>query len=42
MELWNWYYLLGHVIEKLSNQKLNDYMKEKFDKIGMKYYFHLD
>ena len=36
--------LLGHVIEKLSNQKLNDYMKENlFDKIGMKNTtFHLE
>ena len=36
--------LLGHVIEKLSNQKLNDYMKENlFDKIGMNNTtFHLE
>ena len=36
--------LLGHVVEKLSNQKLNDYMKENlFDKIGMNNTtFHLE
>ena len=36
--------LLGHVIEKLSNKKLNDYMKENlFNKLGMhNTTFHLD